>query len=85
MLSDVGIFVTGQVRKCKEEMQLLMKIQTELPNGQIEFLDVLVDTGAEANLVKLGKMPKHLVYVPPKPLKFITASGHRLRGGGYMY
>ena len=81
MLSDVGIFVTGRVRNCDNAMQLIMKIQTELPNGQVEFLNVLVDTGAEANLVKIGKMPRHLVYPPPKPLNFVTASGQRLRGG----
>ena len=81
MLSDVGIIITGRVRNCDNEMQLIMKIQTELPNGQVEFLNVLVDTGAEANLVKIGKMPRHLVYAPRKPLNFVTASGQRLRGG----
>ena len=81
MLSDVGIFVTGRVRNCDNEMQLIMTIQIEVPNGQVEFLNVLVDTGAEANLVKIGKMPRHLVYVPPKPFNFVTASGQRLRGG----
>ena len=52
MLSDVGIFVAGKVRTCGDDLQLLMKVQTALPNQQIEILDILVDTGAEANLVK---------------------------------
>jgi hypothetical protein len=85
MMMDVGIFQAGQIKKCGNALQLLMEIQTELPNRQLQVLDMLVDTGAEANIVKLGKLPGHLVYAAPKPLKFVTASGQRLRGGGYLH
>ena len=81
MMMDVGIFQAGQIKKCGNALQLLMEIQTELPNRQLQVLDMLVDTGAEANIVKLGKLPRHLVYAAPKPLKFVTARGQRLRGG----
>ena len=85
MLSDVGVFVTGRVRNCDNEMQLIMKIQTELPNGQVEFINVLVDTGAEANLVKIGKMPRHLVYAPPKAPQFCDGQRPEIERGGYVY
>ena len=64
-----------QVSKQAESKNAVM-----LCNERQNF-DVLVDTGAEANIVKLGKLPRHLVYAAPKALKFVTASGQRLRGG----
>jgi hypothetical protein len=81
LLQDVGVFQSGGVRNCGDNLQLLMKVQVELSNGQVEWLEILVDTGAEANLVKLGRLPRHLVYAAHKPLKFVTASGQRLEGG----
>ena len=82
MMRDVGIFQAGRIKNCGNALQLLMKVQSELPNRELQNLDVLVDTGAEANIVRLGKLPRHLVYAAPKALKFVTASGQRLGGGG---
>ena len=82
MLQDVGFLKCGEIRKIGQVLQLLMKIPTKLPNGEEKKLEILVDTGAEANLVKLGKMPRHLVYAAPQPLRFLTANGQRLGGGG---
>ena len=85
MMMDVGTFQAGQIKKCGDALQLLMKIQTELPNRRMEILDLLVDTGAEANIGKIRKLYRHLVYAAPKPFKFVTASGQRLRGGALAY
>ena len=58
-----------------------MKLPVFLPNGEAQFLKVLVDTGAEANLVRINLLPNHLFFSAPKPLNFVTASGQRLGGG----
>ena len=81
LLQDVGVFQAGQIRNCGSKWQLLMNIQVELPNGVVQKLDILVDTGAEANLVKLNRLPRHLTYAAGRPLKFVTASGQHLDGG----
>jgi hypothetical protein len=81
LVQDVGVFQAGQIRNCGNKWQLLMNIQVELSNGVVQKLDILVDTGAEANLVKLNRLPRHLTYAAGRPLKFVTASGQHLDGG----
>jgi hypothetical protein len=62
-------------------MQLIMKIPAYLFNGEKVVLKVLIDTGAEANLVRKGLISGHLFGAAPKILRFITAGGQVLPGG----
>jgi hypothetical protein len=74
-------YPAGGARKVGKERQLLLKTDVELRNGDIQKMDILVDTGAEANLIRKGLISNHLTYVARKPLKFATANGQSLGGG----
>ena len=52
-----------------------------LCNGKEKKLDVLVDTDAEANLIRQGLVEEHLTYPAKEALKFETANGQVLSGG----
>ena len=65
----------------KGERQLVVKTQAILPNGIEQGLNILIDTGAEACLVRRGLLPAHLTHPAPKPLRFETANGQALEGG----
>jgi len=64
-----------------DKVQLVMEIPAVLPNGETKNLRILIDTGAQANLVRTGLIPRHLFYGAPRVLKLITASGQRMEGG----
>ena len=68
-------------RKFSKDRQLLIRTDAILLNGECRSLKVLVDTGAEANLVRQGLLPEHLTYPATKPLRFETANGQALGGG----
>ena len=53
----------------------------ELLNGEEKFINILIDTGAEANLIKRRVVPEHLTYAAKDPLCFETANGQILAGG----
>ena len=42
----------------ENELQLVLELKTELEGGERRNLKVLVDTGAEANLIRTGLVPK---------------------------
>ena len=65
----------------KGDRQLVIKTRAVLSDGVERRLNALVDTGAEACLVKQGLFPAHLTYPAPKPVRFETANGQVLRGG----
>ena len=71
----------NKVTQQGDKLQLLLKISAELPDGSHRVLDVLVDTGAEANLTRVGLFPNHLTRAAEIPLKFVTANGQGLVGG----
>ena len=62
-------------------MQLTLLIEVELPDGNFQNLKILIDTGAEANLIRKGLLPSHLFAVAKEPLIFVAANGQRLGGG----
>lgn len=68
-------------RSSDQDRQLLVRTRVELLNGAHQKLDVLVDTGAEANLIKKGLIPDHLFYPAQSPLRFEAANGEVLAGG----
>ena len=64
----------------KENVQLKMEIPGILPNGDTKNLKILIDTGAQANLVRSGLISRHLFRGAPKVLRFVTANGQKLEG-----
>jgi hypothetical protein len=76
-----GKYPGGGARKVGKERQLLLKTDVELRNGDLQKMDILVDTGAEANLIRKGLVSDHLTYAAKKPLRFATANGQNLSGG----
>ena len=49
--------------------------------GHQQELTVLVDTGAEVNLIRKGILAEGELQPVAKPLRFTTASSDRLEGG----
>jgi hypothetical protein len=68
-------------KKFRKDRQLLLHTQIELLNGEEKTVNILVDTGAEANLIRQGLISDHLMYTAKNPLKFETANGQTLAGG----
>ena len=44
-------------------------------------LKILVDTGAEGNIIRKGLVPSRYLQTPPKPITFVTASAAVMEGG----
>ena len=58
-----------------------MEVDARLPSGNLQPLKVLVDTGAETNLIREG-LVSPMEFLPAKHhLCLTTANGQRLRGG----
>ena len=79
MLSEK--YPTSGIKKCGKDRQLLIRTEVQLINGDFQRMKILVDTGAEANLIRQGLLSDHLLYRAQKPLKFETANGQILPGG----
>ena len=62
------------------DRQLLMRIYAEHSNGRRIPLNVLIDTGADSNLIRKG-MVSDLTTPARKPLTLYTADGSRMEGG----
>ena len=81
MLKPTCGYQTNQIRKVGKKNQLLMLVPVILPDETVRKLKILVDTGAEANIVKFGLLPDNLFQKTNKPLYFCTANGQPLNGG----
>jgi hypothetical protein len=68
-------------KKCKQDLQLTMGIWVRFSDGQQQRLRILIDTGAQANLVRQDLLPPQYEYPAGKKLYFITANGQPLEGG----
>eukprot|EP00667_Euglena_gracilis_P019564 EG_transcript_20987 len=55
------------IEKFSKDRQLLIRTRVVLGNGEEQNLDILVDTGAEANLIKQGLVSEHLMYSAEHP------------------
>jgi hypothetical protein len=60
LLQPTSFYVTQCSAKESNNMQLLLKVTVLLSNDEKKYLEILVDTGAEANLVRIGLLPDHL-------------------------
>ena len=55
--------------------------QARHPQGDPMILKVLIDSGAEANLVRYDLFPKSTLKPSPAPLTLVTANGELMGGG----
>ena len=60
---------------------MLMDVYAKLPSGRGQVLHILIDTGAEANLVREGLLLRSEVSRAGSPLHFTMANGQSMRGG----
>ena len=66
------------MRRAGESLQLQLRLPVSAPEGSTKTLRVLVDTGAQINLVCDGLFPMDHVR---KKLQFASADGSSMRGG----
>ena len=60
----------------------MVKLDLILPEGlTLPGAEIIIDTGAEVNLIREGLVPKHLLSPAEKTFLFLTADGTRKRGG----
>ena len=78
---EIPSYQLNKVRKVGEHLQLLMKVSVLFSNGTRKIMSVLVDTGAEANLVRKGFLDDFFLRNAREPLSFVTANGQPLEGG----
>ena len=79
-LRSENAFRVGKVVCKGEDLQLLLQPKVVAPDGSERILSVLVDSGAEANLIRLGLFEKMLK--PAKsPVRLAAVNGTTLDGG----
>ena len=61
--------------------KMLMDVFARLPSGKGQVLRILVDTGAEVNLIKEGLLPRAEFSKASRRLNLTTANGQPMRGG----
>ena len=69
------------IRTKKENLALLMKVRTVFENGQERELNLLVDTGAESNIVRRELVPEECWHEAKYPITLTTANKQVLAGG----
>ena len=77
----VDSHLLGHVVKKGNAKQLLIKIRATQPDGRQVDLHALIDTGAQANLIKKGLLHPSVFRPSQKPLALITADGTKMDGG----
>ena len=71
----------NRVKKGKRHHQVMLTMQARHPQGDPMILKVLIDSGAEANLVRYDLFPKSTLKPSPSPLTLVTANGELMGGG----
>ena len=74
-------FHVSSLRFRNNELQLVMLISVCLADNTERKLKVLIDTGAQANLIRIGLAPENMLSVSNDPLCLRMANGQRLEGG----
>ena len=57
-----------------------MNLEVQLSNGETKLMRTLIDTGAEANLIRTGFVPHHITFAARKVLNLIAANGQKIKG-----
>ena len=81
MLRDSDFYSVGKVTRYGPELQLAMLLKVHTPEGGCRTLKALIDTGAEANLIRRGLLPSNLFGAAENPIQLVAANGQRLEGG----
>ena len=81
MLRPRKFYEVGTIIHKHDDLQLIMELPLILPNNETIRIKALIDTGAEANLIRMGLAPSHLLRQAKYPMKLIAANGQRLGGG----
>ena len=68
------------IRACGER-QLTMRVRAQDAFGNVQYLEMLVDTGAEANLLSKNLFAGGSWRKSPNPLNLLTVAGEKLGGG----
>ena len=68
-------------QKIPQDTELILELEAFLENGTTRKIKALVDTGAQANLVRQGLVPSHLTRTAKQPLQLIAANGQVISGG----
>ena len=66
------------MKRAGESLQIALLLRVSAPNGATRTLRVLVDTGAQINLVKRGLFEMRPVQ---RKLRFSSADGSAIQGG----
>lgn len=79
-MHDVAL---AEIHAPKHNKQLLLQVYAETAEFVGRKINILVDTGAEINLIRPGLFP-HSCFLPAqKPAELTTANGTRLEGGSH--
>jgi len=72
---------TREVKSLEGNRQLVIWTKARHQGGEDLMLQALIDTGAEANLIRFGILPSHCMMESKNPIALITADGTHMRGG----
>ena len=71
----------NQVHMVGADFHLLMPVTVETDNGLRKVCNILVDTGAEANLIRKDFWPEEYFQEARRKLRFVVADGSVMQGG----
>ena len=81
LLQPKNTYKVNHVKSGQNFLQLPMKIKCRLPNGRVRKLKVLVDTGAQVNLIREGLVPYTCTTLADKPVRLMAANNRPLPSG----
>ena len=80
-LHPIPHYNIGKIEVEGDNLQLLMMLDVFFEGDGKRRMQILIDTGAQINLVKNTLIPWHLARLAPKAVRLITANGQRMEGG----
>ena len=82
LLGEPQEYQVGTIKKTHDgKRQLMLDVRARCSDGRKLVLRVLIDTGAEANLIRKGLLAPELMKTSLKPLTLVTADGSPMEGG----
>ena len=76
----IRLFRTHQ-NPSSADLQLIMDVKVETPDGAHRFLRALIDTGAQTNCIRMDALPSRYYTTASQPISMMTVSGEPLHGG----
>ena len=76
----IRLFSTHQ-SPSSADLQLIMDVKFETPDGAHRFLRALIDTGAQTNCIRMDALPPRYYTAASKHISMTTVSGEPLQGG----